>query len=52
MVHRGGGRYVSIIGRNALFHNSADRGPEAIDATAISRFVDAFVQVATELTND
>ena len=26
-VHRGGGRYVSAIGGNALFHNARDRGP-------------------------
>jgi hypothetical protein len=49
VVHRGGGRYVSIIGRNALFHNPADRGPQAIDAAVISRFVDAFVRFAREL---
>src|SRR5205807_2864595 len=49
VVHRGGGRYVSIIGRNALFHSPADHGPEAIDANAISRFVDAFVAVARGL---
>ena len=37
-VHRGGGKYVSIIGRSALFHNPADRGPDAVDvavATAV-----------------
>lgn len=45
-VHRGGGGYVSIIGRNALFHNPADRGPEAVDAVVVSRFVDAFMAVA------
>jgi len=49
VVHRGGGRYVSLIGRNALFHNPADRGPEAIDAAVISRFVDALAAVARGL---
>jgi hypothetical protein len=48
-VHRGGGRYVSIIGRNALFHNPADRGPEAVDINAISRFADAFTTIAKAL---
>jgi hypothetical protein len=52
VVHRGGGRYVSIIGRNALFHNPADRGPEAIDALVISRFVDAVARVAQEFRSD
>jgi hypothetical protein len=37
-VHRGGGRYVSIIGGNALFHNPEDKGPQAIDPAAIARF--------------
>lgn len=41
-VHRGGGRYVSTIGGNGLFHNLKDRGPEAIDANAIAKFSAAF----------
>ena len=50
-VHRGGGRYVSIIGRNALFHNQADRGPDAIDPGVIARFVDIFTAVAKRLAS-
>ena len=49
VVHRGGGRYVSVIGRNALFHNPADRGPQAIDAGVIDRFADVFAGVAMTL---
>lgn len=49
VVHRGGGRYVSIIGSNALFHNPSDRGPDVIDPRAIGAFVDAFAAVATRL---
>ena len=30
-VHRGGGRYISIIGNNDLFHNMNDRGADAVD---------------------
>jgi hypothetical protein len=48
VVHRGGGRYLSVIGRSALFHNPADRGPDAIDAAAISTFVDVFIGVAMD----
>jgi hypothetical protein len=44
-VHRGKGRYVSIIGGNGLFHNPADRGPDAIDPTAIATFALAFVEL-------
>jgi len=49
VVHRNGGRYMSIIGSNALFHNPADHGPEAIDATVIARFAAVFTTVAKAL---
>ncbi|MDO8677795.1 MAG: hypothetical protein Q7R30_04425 [Acidobacteriota bacterium] len=48
-VHRGGGRYVSVIGSNALFHNPDDRGPQAVDVSAIARFSKAFAVVADAL---
>jgi hypothetical protein len=48
-VHRGGGRYISIIGRNDLFHNPADRGPDVVDLDVIERFAGAFARVATSL---
>jgi hypothetical protein len=48
-VHRGGGRFISIIGRNDLFHNPADRGPDVIDRDVIERFARAFASVAVEL---
>jgi hypothetical protein len=49
VVHRGGGRYMSLIGQNALFHNPQDRGPEAIDTGAIARFGAAFSEIAKSL---
>lgn len=49
VVHRGGGRYVSVIGSNVLFHNPSDRGPKVIDARAIEAFVEAFAAVARTL---
>ncbi len=49
VVHRGGGHYVSVIGRNALFHNAEDRGAKAVDPAVIARFVDAFTAVAKRL---
>ncbi len=48
-VHRGGGRYISIIGSNALFHNTADRGADVVDLDVIERFASAFAVVATKL---
>jgi hypothetical protein len=49
VVHRGGGRYMSIIGRNALFHNPADRGLGAIDSNVIARFASVFTSIAKTL---
>jgi hypothetical protein len=49
VVHRGGGRYVSVIGANALFHNPQDRGVETVDLPAIARFTLAFATVARAL---
>jgi hypothetical protein len=48
-VHRGGGRYVSVIGSNALFHNPADRGASAVDTRVIARFTKVFTDVALAL---
>ena len=49
VVHRGGGRYMSLIGRNALFHNPDDRGPDAVDVGMIARFAAVFTGIAEKL---
>jgi hypothetical protein len=51
VVHRGGGRYMSLIGANALFHNPADRGPEAVDPSVITRFVGVLTSIARTLAD-
>lgn len=48
-VHRGGGRYISIIGNNDLFHNTTDRGADVVDLKVIERFAGAFAMVTTLL---
>jgi hypothetical protein len=48
-VHRGGGRYLSVIGRNELFHNPKDRGPEAVDLRVMVRFAGALAIVTKTL---
>jgi hypothetical protein len=50
-VHQGGGRYVSIIGNNDLFHNTSDRGAATVDLDVIGRFAGAFAIVATSLAS-
>ncbi len=50
-IHRGGGRYISMVGRNGLFHHRGDRWPEAVDVAAVARYAAAFVRVATALAS-
>lgn len=49
VVARGGGRYMSVIGRSALFHNPADHGPGAVDFDVVARFAAAFTGIARKL---
>jgi len=48
-VHRNGGRYISIIGNNDLFHNSGDRGADAVDLNVIERFAGTLAKIAISL---
>ena len=50
-VHRGGGRYISIIGNNDLFHNTSDRGADTVDLKVIERFAGAFAAIAASLAS-
>jgi hypothetical protein len=49
-VHKVGGRYITLVGSNPLFHLPDDRWPDAVDIGAVSRCAAAFVQVALALT--
>jgi len=48
-IHRGGGRFISIIGKNDLFHSPDDYGPDVIDLDVIECFAKAFAMVAITL---
>ena len=48
-VYDGGGRYISILGRNGLFHHPADVWPDAVDLEATTKWVNAFVQLGIKL---
>jgi hypothetical protein len=50
-IHRGAGRYISVIGDNDLFHNTIDRDVDAVDLKVIERFAGAFATVATSLSS-
>ena len=49
-IHRGGGRFISIIGKNDLFHSPSDNGPDVVDLNVIERFAKALAMVATSLS--
>jgi len=36
-IHRAGGRYLTLVGNNPLFHLPQDRWPRSVDVTAIER---------------
>jgi hypothetical protein len=40
-IHRAGGRYVTLVGSNPLFHLPQDRWPHAVDVKAITRIAAA-----------
>jgi hypothetical protein len=48
-IYRGGGRYLSVIGNNELFHNTSDRGRDAVDLKVIERFASVFAMVTKSL---
>ncbi len=50
-VHRGGGRFISIIGKNDLFHSPDDKGPDVVNLAEIGRFATAFAKVAVLLAS-
>ena len=37
VIHRLGGRYLTLVGTNRLFHLPQDRWPAAVDVRAIER---------------
>lgn len=51
-VHRGGGRYISIIGNNDMFHNPSDRGADVIDLKVIEAFARTCATVVTSLAGN
>ena len=51
-IHSGGGRYISLVGSNGLFHHPHDRWPGAVDVDRVTRFAQAFVDIAAQLTRE
>ncbi len=52
-IHRGGGRYVSLLcPANPLFHHPDDRWPAAVSSRAVAQYAAAFAQVALQLAQN
>jgi len=49
-IHDHGGRFVSLLGTNGLFHNPDDHWPDAIDVDKTARLSKAFSDVAVALS--
>ena len=50
-IYDGGGRYLSLLGANRLFHHPDDRWPDAIGLEKIVSVADAFTRLAMELAS-
>jgi hypothetical protein len=48
-VQQGGGRFVTLVCSSEVYHNAADRWPEAIDVATLARYASAFANGALEL---
>ncbi len=49
-IHRAGGRYLTFVGSNDLFHLREDRYPDALDVEAVGRISQAAAQIAVTMS--
>jgi hypothetical protein len=49
-IHTAGGRYLTLVGSNRLFHLPQDRWPHAVDITAVARIAAAAAQMVLALS--
>jgi hypothetical protein len=49
-IHRAGGRYLTLVGTNKLFHLPRDRWPDAVDLAAATRIAGAAARIVLALT--
>jgi hypothetical protein len=50
-IHDHEGRYISILGRNALFHHPADVWPDSVDLATTTKWVGAFTELGVALSS-
>jgi hypothetical protein len=49
-IHKSGGRYLTLVGTNRLFHLPQDRWPDAVAVPAVARTAAASAQIAHALS--
>jgi len=49
-IYDGGGRYISILGRNGLFHHPLDTWPKAVNLSVTSKWIQAFAHLGVALS--
>jgi hypothetical protein len=49
-IHRAGGRYVTLVGSNPLFHLPQDRWPYAVDSDVVTRVAAAAAALVVRIT--
>jgi hypothetical protein len=49
-IHKAGGRYLTLVGSNPLFHLPQDRWPHAVDVATIERIATAASRIVVALT--
>jgi hypothetical protein len=50
-VQQGGGRFVTVACDTEVFHNVADRWPQAVDVGTVARYAKAFANGALQLAS-
>jgi hypothetical protein len=48
-IQQGGGRFITVVCESHVYHNVADRWPEAVDVSTLARYARAFANGALEL---
>jgi hypothetical protein len=49
-IHKAGGRYLTLVGSNRLFHLPQDRWPHAVDVAAVARIAAAAARITLALS--
>jgi hypothetical protein len=49
-IYDGSGRYISVLGRNGLFHHPSDIWPDSVDLKKTTRWVAAFSEIGLRLS--